>query len=344
MPRKAKVLTTCMNGRFGRTIQENVERMAGVLELGWSREPDLVCLAEGFSTAGTPLSREDKSEPVPGPTTDFFAKLAREHRAIIICPIATKQQGRFYNSAVILDREGHIAGVYNKVQPVTSRWDFTVVENGVTPGTDAPVFDLDCGRIGIQTCFDIEFPETWAQLEQQGAEIVFWDSAYDGAFPLRAYAYLHSYYVVSSVRTCHARIINPLGEELDRTGPRMPIAARTIDLDYMVCHHDFHHGIVEEMVRLHGDKVTVRMLQEEGKLLLESNSEDLPLRTLVHTFGLVSRREYIERHRRAYPALRVGHGPEPQQPLFAGREPYTPVTYEQWEQLRKKHDAPPAAS
>jgi len=308
--------------------------MAGVLALGWSQEPDLVCLPEGFSTAGSTLSRAEKSETVPGPTTDFFAALAREHRSIIICPIATAREGRFCNSAVILDRNGDVAGVYDKVQPVTSTWDFSEMESGVTPGSQVPVFDLDCGRVGIQTCFDIEFPETWVELDRQGTEIVFWDSAYDGGFPLQAYAYLHSYYVVSSVRSSHARIINPLGEVLDHTGPRVPIAVRTIDLDYMVCHHDFHHGMIEEMMRLHGDKVSVRMMQEEGKTLVESNSEEMPMGKLAEVFGLVSRREYADRHRRAYPALRRGEAPEPQRPGFAGRQPYSAMELAEWEKIR----------
>lgn len=344
MPRKVKVLTTCQIGRAGRTIQESVERMAKLLELGWAEEPDIVCLPETFPTAGTALSRAEKSEPVPGPTTDFFAKLAREHRAIIICPLATEQDGRYYNSAVILDRNGDVAGIYNKVQPVTSACDFSEVESGVTPGTDAPVFELDCGRIGIQTCFDIEFPETWAQLEERGAEIVFWDSAYDGGFALRAYACLHGYYVVSSVRTRHARIINPLGEVLDHTGQRMPIASRTIDLDYMICHHDFHHGIVEEMVRVFGDKVTVRMQDEEGHFLVESNSDDMPMDKLAEVFGLVSRREYAELHRRVYPALRRGEAPEAQRPRFAGRQPYVAMGLAEWEQIRDGAPAQDAGS
>ena len=104
------------------------------------------------------------------------------------------------------------------------------------------------------------------------------------------------------------------------------------------CHHDFHHGIVEEMIRLYGDGVTVRFLHEEGQFLVESNSDDVPLARLVEDFGLVSRRQYADLHRRVYPALRAGRPPDPQQPLFAGRQPYTPMTMAEWERVRRSSD------
>lgn len=334
MPRKVKVVTTCMNGNLGPTAKDNLDRMLEVLDFACVLRPDIVCLPENFVTAGTELRLEEKAESVPGPTTDACSKRARKHRTHIICPLLTKRDGNIYNSAVILDRSGDVAGIYDKVQPVTSAWDLTVMESGVMPGREAPVFELDCGRIGIQICFDIEFAETWYELEQRGAELVFWPSAYDGGFPLRAYAYQHCYYVVSSVRSNHSRIINPLGEVLDRTGRRSPIAARTIDLDYIVCHCDFHSGIWDDLVKMCGTDVTVRMQEEEGQFLVESNREDLQLSQLIERFGLVPRREYIERHRVAHRELRQGRTPKPQQPRFAGREPYVKMSLEQWARIR----------
>jgi beta-ureidopropionase len=334
MPRKIKVVTTCMNGQLGPTAKDNLDRVLAMLDAACALSPDIVCLPEGFATAGVSLSLQEKAEPVPGPTTDACAQRARRHRTYVICPLLTRREQKFYNSAVILDRGGAVAGIYDKAQPVTSRWDLTVMESGVTPGGGARVFELDCGRIGIQICFDIEFPETWRELEEHGAELVFWPSAYDGGFPLRAYAYLHSYHVVSSVRTSHSRIINPLGEVLDHTDYHMPIAARTIDLDYMVCHTDFHFGMWEELLKAHGADVSLRSLGEEGKALVESNRQDLPLSELAEKFGLTPRREYINGHRLAYPHLRRGQAPKPQRPPFAGREPYTKITLEEWMKVR----------
>ena len=82
---------------------------------------------------------------------------------------STTRNGRSRNSAVIVDRQGEILGIYDKAQPVTSSSDTTVFESGVAPGsTDVPVFGLDFGRIGIQICYDIGFPETWQQSDIMG--------------------------------------------------------------------------------------------------------------------------------------------------------------------------------
>jgi len=120
------------------------------------------------------------------------------------------------------------------MHPVTTSSDYTVFEGGTAPGgrlSDgaALTFDLDFGRIGIQICFDAGFPETWQALADQGARIVFWPSAYNGGFPLRVYAYLHHYYVVSSVRTDKSRIIDPCGTILAQTDDLASIIYRDIN-------------------------------------------------------------------------------------------------------------------
>lgn len=289
MPRKIRVVTVCMNRQFGKTLKEGLEIGLRLLDQALAQKPDIVCLPENFASAGCSLDLHEKCESVPGPTTDAIARRAKEHRTYVVCPMLSSRGEQFYNSAVIIDRGGEIAGIYDKVQPVSTQWDLAVVEGGVTPGTESRVFELDFGKIGIQICFDAEFPETWKQLEDGGAELVFWPSAYEGGFPLRCYAWLHSYYVVSSVRTSSARIINPLGEVLEQTGRRIPVIARTIDMDYRVCHCDFHWGIWDELVRIHGTDVTVRMQNEEGQFLVESNNPDLPLSKIAEDFGLAPR-------------------------------------------------------
>jgi len=322
MPRKIRVVTTRMGNVRKHSADQSREYMMGVLDLACWQEPDIVCLPENFATVGLSGALATKAEPLPGPTTDACARRAREHRTYIVCPLTNVRDGRFYNSAVILDRSGEICGVYDKLQPVTSTADFTEVEHGMTPGSEAPVFELDFGRVGCQICFDLGFPRGWQQLADRGAELVFWPSAYDGGFPLRIFAYLHKYYVVSAVRTMHSRIINPLGEELEHTGRHARIASRVIDLDYMVCHYDFHTGIPEEMIETHGTGVTVRSYCEEGHFLVESNSEAVPLAKLIEQFGLEAAQTYHARHLPAYEAILAGRVPEPQAPPYLGREPY----------------------
>ena len=252
MPRRAVVATVCQGGNLKPTGEANVAHVLGLLDSLWPHRPDIICLPENFDSAGVAGSAHDRAHELPGPVVERVSVLARKHSCWIVCPQLTLEGDVVYNTAILLDRAGEIAGIYRKRHPVTNQWDYGDMEGGVTPGSDVPVFETDLGRIGIQICFDIEYPESWAELGRLGADLVFWPSAYDGGFPLRAYAYLHGYYVVSSVRTTHSRIINPLGEELHRTGPRLSYAVDSLNLEYIVCHTDFHTGMVEELARVEG--------------------------------------------------------------------------------------------
>jgi beta-ureidopropionase len=324
MPRKVRVVTTCKLDVRKKTMDENREHMLGILDFACTQKPDIVCLPENFVSVGIAGPLSEKAEPVPGPTVDACAKRAREHRTYVVCPLTTVRDGRFFNSAVFIDRDGEVCGIYDKVQPVTSTPDFSKVESGMTPGVEAQTFELDFGTVGCQICFDISYPDTWQQLADRGAELVFWPSAYDGGFPLRAYAYLYNYYVVSSVRTTHLRMIDPLGNVVAENGRGESILSREIDLDYIVCHGDFHAGIYDEMRAKYGPDVTIKRCREEGRWMAESNSDDVPLSQMIEEFGLGSCRDYLGRHLPAFEALRAGHQPEPQVTPYLDREAYEP--------------------
>jgi len=305
MPRKVRVATVALAGKRGGSVEANRELTMALLDRACAERPDLVCLPECFPTVGVEGEPMELAETVPGPTTDAAAKRAREHRAYIICPLKRREGKRVYNSAVVLDREGAVAGIYNKMHPVNTSWKAyrerlaPELERGVTPGREAPVFELDFGKIGIQICFDLGFDEGWDALDAGGAELIVWASAFDGGFHLRARAYRHERYVVSSVKSFHAAIINPLGEVLERTGAWRPLVSRTIDLDYLVGYFDWQEKKLDEAKAKYGEGVSIRVAQEEGHFLVETNRDDLALADLMREFDLRSSREYHEWHAEA---------------------------------------------
>ncbi|MCD6465021.1 carbon-nitrogen hydrolase family protein [Candidatus Bathyarchaeota archaeon] len=320
---RARIATICQAGRIHHSVEENRNYVMKLLDLALSQKPDLVCLPEAFTTAGVNKPKEEIAEPVPGPTTSMVAKKAREHNCYIICPIITKRDGKIWNSAVIIDREGEVLGIYDKVHPVTSSSDYTVFENGVTPGKEAPVFDLDFGRIGIQICFDIGFPETWQKLADRGAKIVFWPSAYNGGFPLQAYAYLHHYYVVSSVRADKSRIIDPLGRILAETDFLLNVIYRDINPDFVVAHYDFNHGIPDEIMKAYPGRVKIVSSRDAAHFLVEPIDDALTTEQLMREFGFESTFQYHERHRIAYRWILQGKRPPPQKAAHGERAQYS---------------------
>lgn len=217
-PRKVRVVTTRIPVRWGTTVHDNLQSMAEVLDDAGREKPDVVLLTETFPERGVKGTVFDLSEAIPGPTTEVLADKAREYHTYIITGMFERDGGKAYDTAVLIDRQGRIAGKYRKVHLPLAE-----VEGGETPGSEYPVFNTDFGHIGILICWDIFFPETVRILRLEGAEIVFVPIAGDpGArhydVTTRALALDNGVYLVTSVAEGRAsRIVNPNGEVMAET-------------------------------------------------------------------------------------------------------------------------------
>lgn len=323
MPHLTRVATVCQSGRFFASPAENRDYVLSLLRQTLSVRPDIVCLPETFTTVSVPDGPALHAEPVPGPTTDAAAKIARENSCYVVCPIVTKRAGTMYNSAVIIDRVGAVAGIYDKRQPVTTSADYTVLEHGTTPGSAPnPVFELDFGRVGVQICFDAGFPESWNEIADAQARLVFWPSAYNGGFPLRVYAWQHHVFVVSSVRRDRSAIIDPLARTRAVTDERVPWIYQDINLDFAVCHWDFNYSIPERISATYGDRVEVRSDLDSARFLVEPRDPSITIAQLQAEFGFETVQTYHQRHREAYAAIAAGMPPAPQKALHSDRPQY----------------------
>ena len=323
MNTRARIATLCQSGNTFSTIEENNREMFDRLDLALKQKPDLVCMPESFGAGG--VSREmigQVVETVPGRTTDLAAKRAKASHCYILCPVFTERDNLYWNSVVVIDRTGNIFGIYDKVHPVTSTSDYTLFEQGITPGSKLPVFNLDFGCIGIQICFDILFPESWDELAKQGAKIVFWPSAYNGGFPLQVYASLHHYYVISSVCTEKSRIIDPCGAIMAETDYQTNLIVRDINLDYAVCHYDFNYSIPARILETYPGKVEIRTHWDAGCFFVEPLDPTITVEQMKRELGFLTIQKYATNHRTAYPAARLGEKPVPQQAAHGERPMY----------------------
>jgi predicted amidohydrolase len=135
---------------------------------------DLVVVPELMLAAEAPLLQargdwmREVAEPIPGPTTDRVAELARETGLWLIPGSLYErgEDGKVYNTSVAVSPLGEIAATYRKVFP----WQ---PYEQTAPGRDFVVFDIDSvGRIGLAICYDGSFPETVRQLAWLGAEVI----------------------------------------------------------------------------------------------------------------------------------------------------------------------------
>jgi len=281
--RIVKVAAICIG--FGGKHDEKLKLAIEHLHTAGRNGVDIACLPEEF--AGT------NAEAVPGPTTDAVAELAQQYNMYVVCPIREQAGDRQYNTAVLIDRKGKIAGYYRKI--------FVFWGEGLHVSTEGvKVFDTDFGKISILTCFDLNFPELWHECDAKDVDIVFWPSAYGGGSPLNAFATLYHYYIVP---VGAGNIIDITGkpiENIDTPQPKQFIA--TLDLDRTFVHHDFNRKRVEKMLEEHKDEIVVeRNLSQEDLApwwLFKAVKPGVRVRELLEEYKIESLRAYQHRSRK----------------------------------------------
>jgi predicted amidohydrolase len=177
----------------GKTAQEKREQFAPLIAKAAEQKADLIVLPETLTYFGSGKTPAEVAEPIPGPSSDYFAGLAKEHNTYIVAGLYEREEHLVYNVAVLLDPDGEVAGTYRKVALPRGE-----IESGVAPGNEYPVFRTRFGKLGMMVCYDGFFPEVARQLTNRGAEVIAWPVW--GCNPLLASARAceNQVYVVSS--------------------------------------------------------------------------------------------------------------------------------------------------
>lgn len=181
--------------RSAKTAEERRAAFAPLIAEAARQKADLVVLPETLTYDGG-AKYTDVAESVPGPSTEFFGKLAREHGLYLTPGLIERDGPLIYNVAVLIGPDGELIGKYRKV--CLPRGE---IEGGITPGHDYPVFDTRFGKVGMMICYDGFFPEVARELSNRGAEVIAWPVM--GCNPLLAAARAceNHVYVVSSTHT-----------------------------------------------------------------------------------------------------------------------------------------------
>lgn len=157
------------------------------------------------------------------------------------------------------------------------------------------MFEADFGRIGVQICFDIQWPEGWQQLGEKGAEVVFWPSAFGGGQMLNAMAWMHRYCVVSSTRKDRAKICDITGEELASSGRWQSWGVSApVNLEKVLLHTWPYVQHFREIQAKYGRRLRIHTLHEEEFTLIESLSPEVEVAQVMREFGLKTHREHLQ--------------------------------------------------
>src|SRR5439155_25393106 len=106
------------------------------------------------------------AEEIPGPSTQVLADACRRLGAHVVCGLLERDGDVLYTAAVLVGPDG-LVGRYRK-----THLPFLGIDRFAAPGDELPVYDTPLGRIGVEICYDLRFPELTRTLALRGADIV----------------------------------------------------------------------------------------------------------------------------------------------------------------------------
>lgn len=224
--RVVRAVTLYCRPKNTKSPEASVEAFCALAEQAAAEKPDVICLPEGITLVGTNKTYSDVSEPVPGPTTERLGTLAAKLHSYVVAGLFERVGALVYNTAVLIDRQGHLAGSYRK-----THLPYEEVEGGISPGNSYPVFVTDFGKIGLLICWDVQFPEPARALALQGAEIILLPIWGGSDVLARARAIENHVFLLSSSYDMRTFIVDPAGTVLAEANEKAPIATATINLD-----------------------------------------------------------------------------------------------------------------
>ena len=158
-----------------RTVENNTKFYLGLCQEAAQMGIDLLCLPEIMLQWGMKTDNETVyplAFDVPGKEIEPFQNFARDHKMALCFSVLEKNQELVHNTALLINKQGELAGTYRKVhlaQPFEIWW-------GVTPGHDFPVYelgdDLCHAKVAMNICMDSSALESVRVPARKGAEIV----------------------------------------------------------------------------------------------------------------------------------------------------------------------------
>lgn len=187
---------------------------------------DLILFSEAITVVGTDKEGVEVAEPVPGPTTVTLGELARRKNAWVAAGVYERDGAAIYNTAVLLDRQGRLAGKYRKVYLPREEY-----EGGFTPGIDYPVFETDFGKVGMMICYDVFFADPARALALRGAELILMPIWGGNVTLAKARAIENHVFLAAAGYDYPTHILDPDGAIVAEAKDRGTAAIATIDLN-----------------------------------------------------------------------------------------------------------------
>ncbi len=226
--RKARLAAVWFRPRGAKTGAEALAQVAAYADtVAAQHQPDVLLLGEAINHAGAPGSLDDHAESIPGPTTGRLGDVARRHSTYVAFSMLERSGPDIFNTGVLIDRQGAIAGTYRKAQLPQEE-----VASGEAPGDVFPVFRADFGTVGLMICHDTSFPEPARELSRGGAELIL-VPIWGGRSPLvRARAIENGVWLATAGYDYDSEIVDPQGNVVASVAHDTGAGAAVAEIDF----------------------------------------------------------------------------------------------------------------
>jgi len=159
----------------------NLKKTLALTERAAKQGANIICTQELFRSQYFCQNEDHENfklaEPIPGPSTQAFQKIAKKYGVVIVASLFEKRaSGLYHNTAVIIDADGSLLGIYRKMHIPDDPLYYEKFY--FTPGdTGFRAWNTKFGKIGVLICWDQWYPEGARLTAMQGAEILFYPTA-----------------------------------------------------------------------------------------------------------------------------------------------------------------------
>jgi N-carbamoylputrescine amidase len=162
-------------------VDNNIQKITSEIKNCATEGADLIVLQELHNSLYFCQTEDtgmfDLAEPIPGPSTDLYSKIAKENNVVLVTSLFEKRApGLYHNTAVVFEKDGSIAGKYRKMHipddpAYYEKFYFTPGDLGFEP------IQTSVGKLGVLVCWDQWYPEAARLMALAGADVLIYPTA-----------------------------------------------------------------------------------------------------------------------------------------------------------------------
>ena len=268
-------------------------------------KPDLILVPEacdrfdGFSDAENELYYRMRADRI----CNVLCRIAKENHCYVaysaIRSVPEDAEFPFRNSTQLIERSGEIVGAYDKNHLVPMELE----KRKIAYGQEAPVFQLDFGKVCCAICFDLNFDELLVRYRVQSPDLILFSSFYHGGLRQQQWAYACRAHFAGAIAGEQSRILNPFGETIATTTNYQDYITAEINLDCALVHIDENWEKCMAAKRKYGRLLEIHDPGYVGSVLLSYKGENRSVRDIIKEFDILPLDRYFDRcreHRQAH--------------------------------------------